>query len=574
MKHLLILLFSLFSIISQAQTIRIVNSDRQKVDSLLVRNDSLVLQIENDIKRSTYLGNLSGLGDNLGDHVATTDLNMSSNQITQALSLDVGQITGNAGFLALDDDVSISGDLLMTAGTFTTSGEKRVNDQNLTTPLDWLTGVSGDEYYWSSENSSGSETFTKRYQLNPTGTPTNGADLVTKAYADATYTGGGGGSEDVILTQAEYDALGSPDPTVTYFIKDAPSTSAPAELAYNFQSNTGSITLADSDIVLSGSKVWTRFTTNDTITVPTGITNLYVPFGLEALADSIYIKKGVGVDFYVEGVTGAITTDGLVAYTRSPISGVFDGANSVSFYGNVTQYTEPVAPSYGIVASADIAELRFYVTSQEVASQSDGAEVNLTDLKGNVIPVTDNLVVEKTGTSRTAVEGYIDLGTDTDVRFASTVDWTFCGCYAEPFGASQTFVAIRDKSVSPTNADVETGIYPLSSTEFFIMLYNGAGSGSITGVGPLTDGDLFCATFDASVDTVELFINGVSEGTRTGQTGTLTVPTDPFVIHAEKDGAGYFFSYPGAWYEFMVFAKELTPTEQVNIKADLDAQTN
>ena len=226
MKHLLILLFGLVSIMSQAQTIRIGNTDRQKVDSLLVRNDSLVIQIENDIKRSTYLGNLSGLGDNLGDHVATTDLNMSSNQITQALSLDVGQITGNAGFLALDDDVSISGDLLMTAGTFTTSGEKRVNDQNLTTPLDWLTGVSGDEYYWSSENSSGSETFTKRYQLNPTGTPTNGADLVTKAYADATYTGGG--SEDVILTQTEYDALGSPDPTVTYFIKDAPSGSVGA----------------------------------------------------------------------------------------------------------------------------------------------------------------------------------------------------------------------------------------------------------------------------------------------------------------------------------------------------------
>ena len=131
--------------------------------------------------------------------------------------------------------------------------------------------------------------------------------------------------------------------TITKVIKDGQVynlNEAFSSREYFIDTSTGSETITDADITTAGKKVWNEYTTNDTITYSGAYGSTGIPHIHEALADSIYIKQSDGIKFFVEGQADSVQANGLVAYTRSPITAIVKTAGEVSFYGNVTQHTE------------------------------------------------------------------------------------------------------------------------------------------------------------------------------------------------------------------------------------------
>lgn len=136
-----------------------------------------------------------------------------------------------------------------------------------------------------------------------------------------------------VYTIDQYNALTQQQKDTLNAVIVSTVASNPA-LSYSYQTISGNQTLDNDDVLSGGYKRWNKISTNSTLILGPNITHYGIPFIVEAIADSVYLRKGTGATFYLEGQAVGITQDGVTAYTRSPLTVISEGQNVFSIYGN------------------------------------------------------------------------------------------------------------------------------------------------------------------------------------------------------------------------------------------------
>lgn len=134
----------------------------------------------------------------------------------------------------------------------------------------------------------------------------------------------------------------------TWIDNGAGSDSGSAYFAINHGGAGTQITYSNSNITEGGvgtnRKVWNNHSANDTILLDQSLQTYHPAFSqLESPADSLYFKKGAGVNFFVQGSKTALVGDGFIVKDAVPTYFMYKSTTDVYLQGGTfTAYTEPV----------------------------------------------------------------------------------------------------------------------------------------------------------------------------------------------------------------------------------------
>jgi hypothetical protein len=247
------------------------------------------------------------------------------------------------------------------------------------------------------------------------------------------------------LSQSEKDTLNA---TIVS------NTAAGPTYEYTFQDITANKTLADSDIVSAGTKVWNEVTAVfPTLTIPTGITELNVPFILEPVQDSVFIEADPGVTIVYQG-NNTLTNDGLVGYNGEPLTGIFKTSDTLSIYGTVVP--RDLAPS----CTPDPNELAVTSTTSWVSDLAcNETDVDPTTISGvsnnngTVTKVTTGL------TGGTGTAGSFGIRQTAPGNAFARLEWTWTAAVNDTYDITiRARSSNSDPNVSVTNPTGLSGV--------------------------------------------------------------------------------------------------------------------
>lgn len=254
---------------------------------------------------------------------------------------------------------------------------------------------------------------------------------------------------------------------------------------------------------------------------------------------------------------------------------------SLAGYGQGGFYLASIKQAGGgaslIPASADIAELEFYITAREQGG-ADGSDVSsISDLSANGLTVTPTEVdLDIVGgkyefdLNNAGSNERIDIGNPAVLQFDQTEDCSICIVLGSdaPDNAS-TLWAKHDKALGGL---AENALFLVDFDTGFAEIYNTGISKSPYSGGFPVDGDMVCLTktWSSPNAVIRMYINGVLQDGTDNVTTTTTRAANWF-IGLQKDGAGWSNPLGGNIREFMIFSKALSTGEMDDIKTDIDA---
>jgi hypothetical protein len=462
----------------------------------------------------------------------------SPSQIAQDLDSFLGTADWRDGYQSIslsgdnNADLSISNrntvtlPILATTNQTIASGTRTIQT-GITATLNFTNGSGTSLMSWG--GSFVRPFFTNGIQLNVE--PTQDDDAATKLYVDTQIAGVSGGSY--------------------------PST---AQKYYIIGASTNH-TMSDADFAAGAEYKSVKYESIDTLQVAalTNATHGRIPFLVNPWdKDSTYIKKPVGVDFYVPGQMAAITGDGLIVKNRHTATGEQVDATTMLFSGELTVHTEVTAiEAFGFdydfnANGLSLGSLASWSNSggglaTEAAQATVGEQPTVIDESGiravQFDGVDDNLEI----TSQTDLNPVIGTDSGTIIVVVGADN----GTDGTWFGDRNT---VRNINIGLSN----------SATQTIIQI--GEGAQIFDGITP-SGAYIYEVSFDAT--TIDTYLNGSAE-----ISGNTTIGSDqaqqPFNIGRRVNGDEPF---DGSIRRILVkFGAQLTPAERTAIVAQLTSE--
>jgi hypothetical protein len=378
----------------------------------------------------------------------------------------------------------------------------------------------------------------------------------------------GNGNTELLLPSDPYDAgwngLYQPASKADVYtqIESLGSGSYPSTAQkYYIIGPSTSHTMSDADFAAGAEYKSVKYESIDTLQVAalTNATHGRKPFLVNPWdKDSTYIKKPVGVDFYVPGQMAAITGDGLIVKNRHTATGEQVDATTMLFSGELTVHTEVTAiEAFGFdydfnANGLSLGSLASWSNSggglaTEAAQATGGEQPTVIDESGiravQFDGVDDNLEI----TSQTDLNPVIGTDSGTIIVVVGADN----GTDGTWFGDRNT---VRNINIGLSN----------SATQTIIQI--GEGAQIFDGITP-SGAYIYEVSFDAT--TIDTYLNGAAE-----ISGNTTIGSDqaqqPFHIGRRVNGDEPF---DGSIRRILVkFGAQLTPAERTAIVAQLTAE--